>query len=64
MESSKYPHTLRSTLRLKEAPAASSPYSLQSEFKAQTAQLQDIYKAKYLKNTLRLYKLKQKEWEG
>jgi len=28
-----------------EAPLASSPYSLQNEFKAQTARLQDIHKA-------------------
>ena len=63
MESSKHPHTLRSTLRSKEAPAASSSYSLQSEFKAQTARLQDIYKAQRPKNTSRSYEPKQKEWE-
>ena len=66
MESSKNLPTLRSTLRLKEAPLASSSsssYSLQSEFKAQTARLQDIYKAQRSKNTTRAYEPKQKEWE-
>ena len=64
MESSKHPHTLRSTLRSKEAPAASSSYSLQSEFEAQTARLQDIHKAQRPKNTTRSYEPKQKEWEN
>ena len=48
MESSKNLRTLRS----KEAPAASSSHSLQSEFEAQRP-----------KNTTRSYEPKQKEWE-
>jgi len=66
MESFKNLLTLRSTLQLKEAPLASSSpssYSLQNEFKAQTLWLHDIYKAQRLKNTIRAYKPKQKEWE-
>ena len=63
MESSKNLRTLRSTLRSKEAPAASS-YILQSECEAQTARLQDIYKAQRPKNTTRSYEPKQKEWEN
>lgn len=60
---------LRSTFRSKEPPpAASSPSSssydsLQSQFVAQKARLQDIYKAQRPKNTTRAYEPKQKEWE-
>jgi len=63
MESFKNLLTLRSTLRSTEAPPGPLPYSLQSEFKAQTVRLQNIYKAQRSKNTTRAYEPKQKEWE-
>ncbi len=40
-----------------------SPYSLQSQFEAQTVRLRENYKIQRLKNTVRAYEPKQKEWE-
>lgn len=65
MEAFKYLLTSQPALQSKETAAASygdGPRSLQSQFKAQTVRLREIYKVQRTKNTARAYEPKQEEW--
>ncbi|KAF2193957.1 hypothetical protein K469DRAFT_188224 [Zopfia rhizophila CBS 207.26] len=60
-----FPIQSTSTLQSKDATTATASYNgpcnLQSQFNAQTARLQQTYKAQRLRNTTRAYEPKQKE---
>jgi hypothetical protein len=56
--------TSRPATQPKDGPGGGAPGRiLQDRFEAQTARLQEIYKAQRPKNTTRAYEPKQKEWE-